>query len=228
MLLVEYYQQTSTITSLQASTTMSRFHVFMFLLTDTQQWPFPITFLVLAIFLLLLSFLFSLEALGYLHLTSYYFLPIHSMLILVVFSFLLLFLPTSYVYLYIPGFFPHFRELSPQKPLIFGHCDVSVVHWKHSETRTFSASKTMFSFDYLQPRHLPLLWPYFNLKQKIRSLTQCSTWEAAGQEESKVIRRGGSVSLARSKPAGAAEASLNWWWDQGSAKGDLFVPCHCQ
>lgn len=105
MLLVEYYQQTSTITSLQASTTMSRFHVFMFLLTDTQQWPFPITFLVLAIFLLLLSFLFSLEALGYLHLTSYYFLPIHSMLILVVFSFLLLFLPTSYVYLYILGFF---------------------------------------------------------------------------------------------------------------------------
>lgn len=39
-----------------------------------------------------------------------------------------------------PCFPPHFSELSTQKPLIFSHCDVSVILQKHLETRTISAS----------------------------------------------------------------------------------------
>lgn len=36
--------------------------------------------------------------------------------------------------------FSHVTELPPQKPLIFEHCDVNVINWKHWETRKISAS----------------------------------------------------------------------------------------
>lgn len=110
----------------------------------SRQWPLSIDFLVFAIFtdifLLVLFFLFSLEVFCYLLMASYYFLPNHPMLILAVFSFLLLFLPISYVLICLPCFPPHFSQLSTQKSLIFGHSGVNVIHQKHLEIKTVSPS----------------------------------------------------------------------------------------
>jgi len=64
--------------TLSNSSTVTFFHCFLAFVI------FP------AIFLLVLFFLFSLEACCYLLTASYYFLPVHPMLILAVFSFLLL------------------------------------------------------------------------------------------------------------------------------------------